>query len=114
MFATRKINSATSWRQRNPVLELIAYTTLFRSLFAVLCASIALADDFKTIDGKEYKNVTVKRVEPDGLVLSSKSGISKVYFTELTTEVQEQFHYDPKAADEYTVEQEKAFEEVRK
>jgi len=53
----------------------------------VCFASIALADDFKTTDGKEYKNVTVKRVEPDGIVLSSKSGISKVYFTELPKEV---------------------------
>jgi hypothetical protein len=43
------------------------------AILAMLSASIALADDFKTIDGKEYKNVTVKRVEPDGLVLGSKS-----------------------------------------
>jgi len=58
--------------------------------FLLLCfASVALADDFKTIDGKEYKNATVSRVEPDGIVLSSKSGISKVYFTELPKEVQE-------------------------
>jgi len=35
---------------------------------------LALSDDFKTVDGKEYKNVTVKRVEPDGIVVSSKSG----------------------------------------
>ena len=27
--------------------------------------SVALADDFKTINGKEYKDATVKRVEPD-------------------------------------------------
>ena len=59
----------------------------------VCFASIALADDFKTTDGKEYKNVTVKRVEPDGIVLSSKSGISKVYFTELPKEVQQRFNY---------------------
>jgi len=64
------------------------------ALFLILCfGSLAFADDFKTIDGKEYKNVTVKRVEPDGIVLSSKSGISKVYFTELPKEVQERFHY---------------------
>jgi len=37
---------------------------------SILClASVVLADDFKTIDGKEYKNVTVSRVEPDGIVL---------------------------------------------
>jgi hypothetical protein len=49
-------------------------------------ASVALADDFKAIDGKEYKNVTVSRVEPDGIVLISSSGISKLYFTELPGE----------------------------
>ncbi len=61
---------------------------------SILClASVALAEDFKAIDGKEYKNVTVSRVEPDGIVLMSSSGISKVYFTELPKEVQERFHY---------------------
>jgi len=38
-------------------------------------------DDFKAIDGKEYKNTKVSRVEPDGIVLITDSGISKVYFT---------------------------------
>src|SRR6266566_914261 len=64
-------------------------------VLVVFFASIAIADDFKAIDGKEYKNVKVKRVEPDGIVLTSKSGISKVYFTELPKEIQERFHYDP-------------------
>jgi hypothetical protein len=61
------------------------------AIFAALLASIALAEDFKTIDGKEYKDVTVSRVEPDGLVLTTKSGISKVYFVELPKDVQERF-----------------------
>jgi hypothetical protein len=52
-------------------------------ILAALSASFVLADDFKTIDGKEYKDVKVSRVEPDGIVLRSKSGISKVYFVEL-------------------------------
>ncbi len=74
--------------------------------FLILCfASVVLADDFKAIDGKEYKNVTVSRVEPDGIVLISKSGISKVYFTELPKEVQERFHYDAKQAAAYSAEQ---------
>jgi hypothetical protein len=60
-------------------------------IFIVCFASVALADDFKTTAGKEYKNVTVSRVEPDGIVLMTKSGISKVYFTELPKEVQERF-----------------------
>ena len=57
-------------------------------------AAVALADDFKTIDGREYKNVTVSRVEPDGIVLKTKSGISKVYFIELPPDVQNRFQHD--------------------
>src|SRR5437773_7123624 len=69
-------------------------------ILAMVLAALqfAVADDFKTIDGKEYKNVTVKRVEPDGIVLSGKSGVSKVYFTELPKEVQQRFHYADAAA----------------
>jgi len=52
---------------------------------------VALAEDFKTVNGKEYKDATVSRVEPDGIVLKTKSGISKVYFTELPEDVQERF-----------------------
>src|SRR5438874_11997560 len=63
--------------------------------FLILCfASVAFADDFKAINGKEYKNVKVSRVEPDGIVLVSTSRISKVYFTELPKEVQERLQYD--------------------
>jgi len=56
------------------------------------------ADDFKTVNGKEYKNAKISRGEPDGIVLITKSGVSKVYFTELPKEVQESFHYDPQKA----------------
>jgi hypothetical protein len=43
-------------------------------------------------------NATVSRVESDGIVLITKSGISKVYFVELPKEVQERFHYNPEKA----------------
>ncbi len=64
-------------------------------MFAALSASIALADDFKTINGKEYKNVTVSRVEADGIVLKGKSGITKLYFAELPKDIQQRFGHDP-------------------
>src|SRR5438552_11289094 len=67
-------------------------------ILIVCFTSIALADDFKTTNGKEYKNVKVSRVEPDGIVLITQWGISKVYFTELPKDVQERFHYDPEKA----------------
>ena len=62
-------------------------------IFAALSVSLALADDIKTINGKEYKNVTVSRVEADGIVIKTKTGISKIYFAELPKDVQERFHY---------------------
>jgi uncharacterized protein YeaO (DUF488 family) len=70
---------------------------------AALSASIALADDFKTIDGKEYKNVTVSRVEPDGVVIKFSGGIVKIPFTELSKELQEKYHYDPGAAQKFAI-----------
>jgi hypothetical protein len=87
-------------------------------ILVALYSSLTLADDFKTINGKEYKNAKVSRVEPDGIVLVTKSGISKVYFTELPKDVQERFHYDSgkvetekaaaKAAEEKRIEEQKA------
>jgi hypothetical protein len=71
-------------------------------IVAALYSSLALADDFKTTGGKEYKNATVSRVEPDAIVLKTKSGISKVYFVELPKDVQERFHYDAAKAAEFT------------
>jgi len=65
------------------------------AIVASLSASLALADDFKTVNGKEYKNATVSRVEADGLVLRTGSGVVKVYFAELPKEVQQRFGYDP-------------------
>jgi hypothetical protein len=64
----------------------------------LVALQFAVADDFKTIDGKEYKNVKVSRVEPDGIVVITKAGISKIYFTELPQEIQTKYGYDPEAA----------------
>jgi hypothetical protein len=58
-----------------------------------LMTSVVLAEDFKTITGKEYKDATITRVEGDGIVIRSKTGISKIYFIELPKDVQEKFHY---------------------
>ena len=70
-----------------------------RLVILVVCfASLALGEDFKTISGKEYKNVTVSRVEADGIVIKGKSGISKVYFVELPKKMQERFHPTPARA----------------
>ena len=62
-------------------------------ILAVLFASLALSEDFKTVNGKVYKDATVTRVEGDGIVLKTEAGISKVYFAELPQDVQERFHW---------------------
>jgi len=72
----------------------------------ILCiASVAFADDFKLINGREYKDATVSRVEPDGVVLKTQAGIAKVYFVELPKEDQERFNYNPANAAAYSSQQ---------
>ena len=68
-------------------------------------ASLGFSEDFKTVNRKEYKDATVTRVEPDGIVVKTKSGVTKVYFTELPKDVQERFHYDSEKAASYSAEQ---------
>ena len=92
------------------------------AILATLSASLALAEDFKTINGKEYKNAMVSHIEADGIVVKTKSGISKIYFIELPKEVQKRFGYDTdkieaeqaaKAAEAKRIEEQKAAERER-
>ena len=62
-------------------------------VLAVLFASLAFSEEFRTTNGKLYKNSTVSRVEGDGIVLKTETGIVKVYFTELPQDVQERFNW---------------------
>jgi hypothetical protein len=68
-------------------------------------ASVGFSEDFKTVNGTEYKDATISRIEPDGIVVKTKSGITKVYFAELPKAVQERFRYDPQKATAYVAEQ---------
>ena len=61
------------------------------------------------LNGKEYKDATISRVEPDGIVVTTKSGTSKLYFPELPKEIQERFHYDSQKAMAYSAEQAAAY-----
>jgi hypothetical protein len=69
---------------------------------AVVCfCSLAVADDFKTTNGKEYKNAKINRVEPDGVVIRFSGGIVKIPFTELSEELQRKYSYDPESAKQF-------------
>src|SRR5947207_12637602 len=79
------------WRRKTAESRRVKYCGTL--ILAVLFASLAISEDFKTIKGKVYKDATVSRIEADGIELKTKTGISKVYFTELPREVQERFHW---------------------
>jgi hypothetical protein len=82
-----------------------------------------LADDLKTIDGKEYKQVTVSRVESDGIVIIHSFGVTKVPLTDLPKDLQERFGHDAakveaekaaqKAAEEKRIEEKHGAERER-
>ena len=59
------------------------------------------AEDFTTIDGKKLEGVTVTRVEPDGIVVMTDSGIEKVAFARLPVEVQKKYGFDPAKAAQF-------------
>src|SRR5438876_7782005 len=82
------------WRERSRFLpgKLKSWHAML-AISAMLSASVALAEDFKTVSGKVYKDATVSRVEADGIELKTKTGISKVYFSELPQDVQERFNW---------------------
>jgi hypothetical protein len=71
----------------------VKYSQIPLAILASLSASLALAEDFRTVSGKIYKDATISHVESDGIVLRTKTGISKVYFAELPKDIQERFHY---------------------
>jgi hypothetical protein len=77
-------------------------TTL--AVFATVCASLAVADDIKTVNGKEYKNATVSRVEPDGIMIKFSGGLVKIPFTVLSEELKEKYHYNPEEARKFSAE----------
>jgi hypothetical protein len=102
VIAPRYITLSLPCGEKGDRIRRVKYLKITLATLAALCASLAVADDFKTIDGKEYTNAKVSRVEPDGIVLITKSGISKVYFVELPKEIQERFHYDAQQGAQFT------------
>jgi len=99
-FAKTLVSENEIAEQLSPVWKMKVLPSL------ILCfTTVALADDFRLVTGKEYKNVAVTRVEPDGIVLKTKSGISKVYFLELPNDVQQRFHYNAAIASAYSAQQ---------
>jgi hypothetical protein len=64
-------------------------------------AVVVHAEDIATTSGTIYSNVTVKRAEPDALVLLTAKGILRVPFSELPKDTATKFGYDETKAAEY-------------
>jgi hypothetical protein len=71
----------------------------FIAVALFLISTIALCEDFKTVNGKEYKDAKISRVESDGIVVTHSFGVAKIPFNELPRDLQDRFHYNPAAAD---------------
>ena len=90
-----------SQKRRCDVRKTVA---VWRTILASTCVTLALADDFKAATGKEYKNATVTRDEPDGILMKFSGGIVKSPFTDLSSELREKYHYDLDAEQKYVAE----------
>jgi hypothetical protein len=95
----------------------VKYGASTLAILAALSASLALAEDFKTISGKEYKNATVTHVEADGIIVRTAGGISKIYFVELPKDVADKWltpiRAAERAAEENRIKEQHAAEEKR-
>jgi hypothetical protein len=82
---------------------------------AVLIAGAlhAAGEDFTLNDGREYKNVTVSRTEPDGIVVMTSTGIVKLFFSELPEDLQKKHGYDSQTAARFRAEVEAANQQAK-
>lgn len=77
----------------------------------VMLPALLLADDIKTISGKEYKGVTVTRVEPDGLVVTTADGVERIPFADLGADLRLKFGYNAAIAAAATAKEKQALAE---
>ncbi len=67
-------------------------------IMVALAMGMACAEDIKTSTGAEYKNATISRAEPDGIVVMYSAGIVKIPFVELSAALQKKYGYNPTGA----------------
>jgi hypothetical protein len=78
------------------------------AIAAVLAIAAATrAEDIETTSHKVYKNATITRAEPDGIMVTYSDGIVKLRFDELPESIRSRFNYDPEAAKRFAAETEK-------
>lgn len=67
----------------------------------ILMTLVLKADDFTTLDGDHYPNATIKKVDPDGLMIAYPDGVVKLKFKRLPPAVGAKYGYNPAAEAEY-------------
>src|SRR5580704_11549440 len=82
-----------------------------------LCAQ-AKSASLSIADGTAYNNITMQRVDPDGLYIEytlpgGGIGMSKIKFSHLSSDQQKQFGYDANKARDYETQVAKANEDYR-
>lgn len=59
------------------------------------------AEDFTTLEGDHYSNATIKKVDPDGLLIAYPDGVVKLKFKKLPPAIGVKYGYNPSAEAEY-------------
>lgn len=59
------------------------------------------SNDLAAADGRIYRNVQVRKIEPDGLTLRHDAGLTKLAFPLLPEDWQRKYEYDPQKAARY-------------
>ncbi|MGD9782901.1 MAG: hypothetical protein AB7V14_12260 [Kiritimatiellia bacterium] len=59
------------------------------------------SNDWVAVDGQIFRDVEIRRAEPDGLTFRHAGGVTKLRFPSLSKELRKQYGYDPQAAAKY-------------
>ena len=71
-------------------------------IFSLITATALFADDIKTLSGMTFKNVTITRIEANGITIGYDTGVTKLPFSDLPEDVRTKYGYDPKKAAAFT------------
>jgi hypothetical protein len=75
---------------------------------------IGVHASFRTIDGDDLNDVTIKKITPDGIVVAYADGVRKLPFRKLSVSDQEKYGYDPIKAATFLEEENKVALENQK
>ncbi|MFZ0615695.1 MAG: hypothetical protein WAN16_04520 [Chthoniobacterales bacterium] len=69
--------------------------------FLIVFAGLLQGEEFTTLDGEHYAGATLRRVEPDGVVIAYSDGVKKLQFQKLPPEVCAKYGYNPETEARY-------------